>query len=40
MNEKFIVNLVGRVWDSNLSQKSIDTTTNVWYKLQTKIPKE
>ena len=29
MNKKFVVNLVGRVWASNLSQNSIDTLTNV-----------
>jgi len=29
-NTKFIVNLEGRIWDSNLSQNSIDTMTNVW----------
>jgi len=30
MNKKFIANLLGRVWGSNLSQKSIDTMKNVW----------
>ena len=30
MNKKFIANLVGRVWGSNLSQNSIETMTNVW----------
>ena len=30
MNKKFIANLVGRVWGSNLSQNSIDTATDVW----------
>jgi len=29
-NKKFISNLVGRIWGSNLSQNSIDTATNVW----------
>jgi len=30
MNRKFITNLVGRIWGSNLSQNSIHTMTNVW----------
>jgi len=30
MNKKFIANLVGRIWGSNLSQKSTDTVMNVW----------
>jgi len=30
INKKFIVNLVGRIWASNLSQNSIDIVTNVW----------
>jgi len=30
MNKKFIANLVGRVWGSNLSQNSKDTMTDVW----------
>jgi len=29
-NNKFVANLVGRIWGSNLSQNSIDTVTNVW----------
>ena len=29
MNKKFIANLVGRIWGSNLSQKLTDTVTNV-----------
>jgi len=29
-NKKFIVNLAGRIWGSNLNQNSIDTVTNVW----------
>ena len=28
MNKKFIANLVGRIWGSNLSQNSIDRVTN------------
>jgi len=40
MNKKFIANLVGRVWASNVSQNSIDTMTDVWEEFQTKIPKE
>jgi len=30
MNKKFIANLVGRIWGSNLSQKSTYIVTNVW----------
>ena len=30
MNKKFIENLVGRIWGSNLSQNSIHTMMNVW----------
>jgi len=30
IKKKFIANLVGRIWASNLSQNSIDTVTNVW----------
>jgi len=30
MNKKFIANLVGRVWSSNLIQNLIDTLTIVW----------
>jgi len=30
MNKKFVANLVGRIWGSNLSQNSVDTVTNVW----------
>jgi len=30
MNKKFIVNLVGRIWGSNLSQNTTDTVANVW----------
>ena len=30
MNKKFIENLVGRIWVSNLSQTSIHTMTNFW----------
>jgi len=30
INKKFIANLVGRIWASNLSQNSIDTVMNVW----------
>jgi len=30
MNKKFIVNLVGRIWGSNLSQNTTDIVTNVW----------
>jgi len=30
MNKKFIENLVGRIWCSNLSQNSIHIMTNVW----------
>jgi len=40
MNKKFIANVVGRVWGSNLSQYLIYTMANVWYKFQTKTPKE
>jgi len=29
-NKRFIANLVGRTWGSNLSQNSIDAVTNVW----------
>ena len=29
-SKKFIANLVGRIWGSNLSQNSIDTVTSVW----------
>ena len=29
INKKFIANLVGRIWGSNLIQNSIDTVTNV-----------
>jgi len=30
MSKKFIANLIGRDWGSNLSQNSIDTMRNVW----------
>jgi len=30
VNKKLIADLVGGIWGSNLSQKSIDTVTNVW----------
>jgi len=30
MNKKFIANLVGRIWASNLSQNSIDTMAIAW----------
>jgi len=30
INKIFIVNLVGQIWASNLTQNSIDTVTNVW----------
>jgi len=33
MNKKFIANLVGRIWGSNLSQNPVDTMTNVWWKF-------
>ena len=30
INKKFIVNLVGRIWGSNLSQNPTDTVTKSW----------
>jgi len=30
MNKKFIPNLAGRIWGSNLSQNTADTVRNVW----------
>jgi len=30
MNKKFIASLVGQIWDSNLSQNSVDTVENIW----------
>jgi len=32
INKKFIANLVGRIWASNLSQNSIDTVTSTKYE--------
>jgi len=29
MNKKFIANLFGQIWGSNLSQNSVDTISNV-----------
>ena len=40
MNKKFIANLVGRIWGSNISQITADAVTNVWITFQTKILKE
>jgi len=36
MNKKFIANLVGRIWGSNLSKKLTDTVTNVWKNFRPK----
>jgi len=30
INKKFIANIMGRIWASNLSQNSVDTVTDVW----------